>query len=155
MKERSQMSAIGYSRSGRGEPMVLLHWLGSSRAAWDAIVLGQVLAHPTRLTPAQARSIVEAVGTCPGFDATLKATARRRIHGVQQVAAPVTVAFGSRDLVLLKHQSRHLGELPPDTRSGSIPGCGHVPMTDDPARVTDLIITSAACAVAGAGAGNL
>ena len=28
-------------------------------------------------------------------------------------------------------------------------------MTDDPARVTDLIITSAACAVAGAGAGNL
>jgi hypothetical protein len=30
-----------------------------------AIVLGQVLAHPTRLTPAQARSMVEAVGTCP------------------------------------------------------------------------------------------
>ena len=277
MKERGQVNAIGYSRSGQGEPMVLLHWLGSSRAAWDAIVpalaerfdviavdlpgfgvsaplpagvepspaalakavagllddlgidrphlagnslggwvatelakirpcrsltllspaglwrygtpwycmvslrlsrwlarharpalakimatrpgraivLGQVLAHPTRLTPAQARSIVEAVGTCPGFDATLKATARRRIHGVQQVAAPVTVAFGSRDLVLLKHQSRHLGELPPDTRSGTLPGCGHVPMTDDPARVTDLIITSAACAVAGAGAGNL
>jgi hypothetical protein len=28
-------------------------------------------------------------------------------------------------------------------------------MTDDPARVTDLIITSVARAVAGAGAGNL
>ena len=38
MKERGQVNAIGYSRSGQGEPMVLLHWLGSSRAAWDAIV---------------------------------------------------------------------------------------------------------------------
>jgi hypothetical protein len=87
--------------------------------------------------------VVEAVGTCPGFDATLKATARRRIHGAQQITAPVTVAFGSRDLVLLRHQSRHLGELPPDTRSSTLPGCGHVPMTDDPARVADLIIRSA------------
>ena len=30
--------AIDYSRSGQGEPLVLLHPLGSSRAAWDAIV---------------------------------------------------------------------------------------------------------------------
>ena len=120
-----------------------------------AVVLGQVLAHPARLTAGQARSVVQAIGTCPGFDATLKATARRRIHGAQQVTAPVTVAFGSRDAVLLRRQSRHLGELPPDTRSSTLPGCGHLPMIDDPARVTDLIITSAACAVAGAGAGNL
>jgi pimeloyl-ACP methyl ester carboxylesterase len=53
------------------------------------------------------------------------------------------VAFGSRDLVLLRHQSRHLGELLPDTRSSTLLGCGYVPMTDDPAGVTDLIITSA------------
>jgi predicted nucleic acid-binding protein len=75
-----------------------------------AIVLGQVLAHPARLTAGQARSVVQAIGTCPGFDATLKATARRRIHGAQQVTAPVTVAFGSRDLVLLRHQSRQAHE---------------------------------------------
>jgi pimeloyl-ACP methyl ester carboxylesterase len=113
-----------------------------------AIVLGQVFAHPARLSPAQARSVVQAVGTCPGFDATLNATARRRIHGAQQVTAPVTVAFGSRDLVLLRRQSRHLGELPPGTRSRTLPGCGHVPMTDDPAGVADLIITSASRASA-------
>ena len=113
-----------------------------------AVVLGQMLAHPARLTAAQARSVVQAVGTCPGFDATLKATARRRIHGAQQVTAPVTVAFGSRDVVLLRHQSRHLGELPPQTRSAPLPGCGHLPMTDNPARVTDLIITSASRASA-------
>jgi pimeloyl-ACP methyl ester carboxylesterase len=113
-----------------------------------AVVLGQVLAHPARLTAGQARSVVQAIGTCPGFDATLKATARRRIHGAQQVTAPVTVAFGSRDAVLLRRQSRHLGELPPDTRSRTLPGCGHLPMIDDPAQVTDLIITSASHAPA-------
>jgi len=50
--------------------------------------------------------------------------------------------------VLLKHQSRHLGELPPGTRSAVLPGCGHLPMSDDPARVTDLIITAASRASA-------
>ena len=112
------------------------------------LVLGQMLAHPARLPAAQARSAVQALGTCPGFDATLNATARRRLHGAQEVTAPVTVAFGSRDVVLLKHQSRNLGELPPDTRSAALPGCGHLPMSDDPARVTDLIITAASRASA-------
>jgi len=37
-EEGRQVSATGYSRSGHGEPLVLLHGLGSSRAAWDAIV---------------------------------------------------------------------------------------------------------------------
>jgi pimeloyl-ACP methyl ester carboxylesterase len=109
-----------------------------------AVVLGQVLAHPARLTAAQARSMLQAAGTCPGYDATLQATAHRRIHGARHVTAPVTVAFGSRDFVLLKHQSRHLGELPPGTWSRTLPGCGHLPVTDDPAGVADLIITSAA-----------
>jgi pimeloyl-ACP methyl ester carboxylesterase len=270
-EEGEQVSAIAHARSGQGEPLVLLHWLGSSRAAWDAVVpalsqrfdviavdlpgfgasaplpagiepspaelaaavaalldelqidrphlagnslggwvamelaktrpvrsvtllspaglwrgdaplycmvslrlsrwlarhagpvlsrmvatrpgrvlvLGQVLGHPARLPAGQARSVVQAIGTCPGFEATLKATARRRLRGAQQVAAPVTVAFGSRDLVLLRHQSRHLGELPPGTRSSTLPGCGHLPVTDDPAGVTDLIITSASHAAAG------
>jgi pimeloyl-ACP methyl ester carboxylesterase len=59
------------------------------------------------------------------------------------IVAPVTVAFGSRDLVLLRHQSRHLGELPPGTRLETLPRCGHVPMADDPAAVTVLITAQA------------
>lgn len=113
-----------------------------------AVVLGQMLDHPARLPAWQARSAVRSLGTCHGFEATLNATARRRIDGVRQVTAPVTVAFGTRDIVLLKHQSRHLGELPPGTRSGTLPGCGHLPMIDDPAAVTDLIVKSAARASA-------
>lgn len=34
----AQVTVAGYSRRGQGEPLVLLHGLGSSRAAWEAIV---------------------------------------------------------------------------------------------------------------------
>lgn len=118
------------------------------------LVLGQMLAHPVRLPAAQARSALQALGACPGFGATLKATARRRLRDAQQVAAPVTVAFGSRDVVLLRHQSRDLGELPPGTRSSTLPGCGHLPMSDDPAGVSDLIIASASRSSAAAPTGT-
>jgi pimeloyl-ACP methyl ester carboxylesterase len=58
------------------------------------------------------------------------------------ITAPVTVAFGSRDL-LLRPGSRRLGQLPPHTRSATLPGCGHLPMADDPAAVAALITRTA------------
>jgi hypothetical protein len=56
----------------------------------------------------------------------------------------VTVAFGSRDLLLFRHLSLHLGELPRGTHLGTLPGCGHVPMADNPLAVTALITASTA-----------
>jgi pimeloyl-ACP methyl ester carboxylesterase len=89
---------------------------------------------------------VDALGTCPGFDATLAATATRRYRAGPPIAASVTVAFGSRDRLLLPWQSRRLDELPVGTHLVTLPGCGHVPMGDNPATVTALIT-----AVAGRG----
>lgn len=108
------------------------------------LVLGQTHARPGRMTPEHARSAIRSMGACPGFDATLRATAPRRFLAGPPVDAPVTVAFGSRDLLLLPRQSRRLGELPPDVHVGSLPGCGHVPMSDDPGAVAALIAASAA-----------
>jgi pimeloyl-ACP methyl ester carboxylesterase len=84
------------------------------------------------------------MATCPGFESTLKATATRRFRAVAPIDAPVTVAFGTRDLLLLRHQSRHLDQLPPGTRVAALPGCGHIPMADDPDAVTAVITRSAA-----------
>jgi pimeloyl-ACP methyl ester carboxylesterase len=89
---------------------------------------------------------MRAMGTCSGFDAALKATIHRRFLAGAPIDAPVTVAFGSRDRILLRHQSRHLDQLPAGTRLEALPGCGHVPMADDPAAVTALIRQSAALA---------
>ena len=100
-----------------------------------------------KLTAEYARAAIRTLGTCPGFDASLKATARRRFLATAPIGAPVTVAFGSRDVLLLRHQSRHLDQLPPGTDLEVLPGCGHVPMSDNPRAVTALITESAARAV--------
>jgi pimeloyl-ACP methyl ester carboxylesterase len=108
-----------------------------------ALVLGQTHGRPFHISPGYARTAIRALGTCPGFGATMKATVRPYRSG-PPIGAPVTVAFGSRDLMLLRHQSRHLGELPPGTRLETLSRCGHVPMADDPAAVTAFIAAASA-----------
>jgi pimeloyl-ACP methyl ester carboxylesterase len=107
-----------------------------------AVVFGQVTGRPSRMTPDQARGAIRAMGTAPGFDATLRATARRHYRSGPQIDAPVSVAFGSRDRLLLPRQSRHVDRLPAGARVTELPGCGHVPMTDDPAAVAGFVVSS-------------
>ncbi len=120
---------------------VLLRLVGSRLGR--ALVLGQTHGRPTRLTPEYARSAIRSLGTCPGFDAVLRATAGRRAEGFTAIDVPVTIAFGSRDRLLLPSQSRHLDQLPPDTRTATLPECGHIPIADDPDAVAALILRSA------------
>ena len=108
-----------------------------------ALVLGQTHGRPFHITPGYARTAIRALGTCPGFGATMKATMRPYRSG-PPIGAPVRVAFGSRDLVLLRHQARRLDELPPGTRRETLPRCGHVPMADDPAAVAAFIAAASA-----------
>jgi pimeloyl-ACP methyl ester carboxylesterase len=107
------------------------------------LVLGQTHGRPCRLTAGYAQAAIEALGTGPGFDATLKATSARHYVAGSPIDAPVTVAFGSRDYLLLSHQSRHLDELPSGTHVRPLPACGHVPMADDPVAVATLITEAA------------
>ncbi|WP_433303476.1 alpha/beta fold hydrolase [Actinoplanes sp. CA-030573] len=107
-------------------------------------ILGQTHGRPSRMTAAYARAAVRAMAGASAFHATMKATEPRCYRGGPPIDAPVTVAFGSRDRLLLPHQSRHLGELPPGTRVGQLPGCGHVPMADDPGAVAALIVAATA-----------
>ena len=106
------------------------------------MVLGQTHGRPGSLTPQQARAAIGAMASGSGFDATLTATARRRYVAARPIDAPVTVAFGSRDLLLLR-RSRYLGELPSHARLAALPRCGHVPVYDDPCAVAALIISTA------------
>ena len=108
-----------------------------------AIALGQIYGRPGQLTAEYARAAIRDMGTCPGFDAAFRATVHRRFLATAPISAPVTVSFGSRDLLLLRHQSRHLDQLPSGTQVETLPGCGHVPIADDPGGVAALILRSA------------
>lgn len=107
------------------------------------LVLGQTHGRPARLTPGYARAAIQAMGTCPGFEATLAATARQGYRATAPITAPVKLAFGSRDVLLLRGQSRHLDQLPPGIQAETLPRCGHVPMADDPGAVAELITRTA------------
>jgi pimeloyl-ACP methyl ester carboxylesterase len=122
-------------------PSVLLRlvgtWLGR------LLVLGQSHGRPGRISGAQARAAVRAAGTCPGFEATLAATLPLRYAPSATLAVATTVAYGSRDRILLRRRWRSTDQLPPGTRVVSLPRCGHIPMADDPEAVVKLINRSA------------
>jgi pimeloyl-ACP methyl ester carboxylesterase len=107
------------------------------------LVLWQAVGHPSRMSPAHAVAAVDAMGTSPGFEAALRATRRRRFRGGRELQVPVTVAYGSRDRVFPRRAWRRLDELPQQTLVRSLPGCGHVPMTDDPGAVLALLTAAA------------
>jgi pimeloyl-ACP methyl ester carboxylesterase len=121
----------------------LMSRLVGSRAG-RVLVLGQTHGHPARMTPAAAGRAVSDLGGAPGFDAVFAATLRRRYVAGPPIAAPVTVAFGSRDMVFPLRRWRRLDELPAAVSVAELPGCGHLPMADDPAAVAALIAESAA-----------
>ena len=128
----------------------LVCWLVRFRPG-RVLVLGQTHGQPGRLTAAYAQAAIRTLGSCPGFGAVLRATLNRRILVTDPVGAPVTVAIGDRDRLLRPRQARHIDQLPPGTHTGDLPGCGHLPMADDPAAVTALIIRSAARSADAAG----
>jgi pimeloyl-ACP methyl ester carboxylesterase len=135
---RASLRASRWLARHASRPLIRL--VGSK--AGRVLVLGQTHGRPVRMTAAQARQAVIDLGTCPGFDATLRATIRRR-YVPRPLDAPVVVAFGSRDRVLLRSQSRHLELLPRTTVPAVLPGCGHLPVADDPDAVVAMIMASA------------
>ena len=120
----------------------LLNHLVSHRLG-RVLVLGQSHGRAASLSPDYARATIRTIAACPGFDSVLSATARRHYVAEPPIEVPVTVAFGSRDLVLLGHNARYLGELPPGTSVRPLPGCGHIPMADDPNAVAALLASAA------------
>jgi len=109
-----------------------------SRAA-RALAAIQVAGNPLSVPYEPARDTIHAMASATGFRETLRALEKTRFTGGTEITAPVTVAFGTRDRVLLPGISRHRDQLPAHTRWVKLSGCGHVPMWDDPRAVADLL----------------
>jgi pimeloyl-ACP methyl ester carboxylesterase len=117
-----------------------------SRPLERKLAMWQQFAHPERLPPRAAVEAARGFAYSPGFDEHLMATSRERFVGGRFLAVPVTVAFGGRDRLLLRHQSRHREELPPQTRWVELPDCGHVPTYDAPSLVAEVLLDGSAIA---------
>jgi pimeloyl-ACP methyl ester carboxylesterase len=105
-----------------------------------ALAAVQVSGHPFGVPYLPVRDGVEAMASAPGFRETLRALEKQRFTGGAEITVPVTVAFGTRDRVLLPGVARRRGELPDQTRWVRLRGCGHVAMLDDPEATAALLL---------------
>ncbi|MBU3870812.1 alpha/beta hydrolase, partial [Streptomyces sp. 4503] len=104
-----------------------------------AALTGAIYARPARRSPAAVVAETRAMREAVGFDATLAAgDSELFTHDIPDV--PVTIAWGSRDRVLPRRQGVRAKRVIPGARLVRLPGCGHVPMNDDPALVARVIL---------------
>ena len=83
-------------------------------AAGRTLLLSQMCGRPWRIPAGAAATALKGFATCPGFTATFEAVSQPDgfRHG-DQIACPVTVAWGTRDRILLPRQLRRVAlDLP-------------------------------------------
>ena len=134
--------AFGVLRAMRGAalamPMPLIERLSRSSPGRAALT-STIYARPGRRSPAAVVSETVALREATGFRQTLEAgsgvTFADDVPGV-----PVSIAWGSKDRLLPRCQGVRAGRAIPRARLVRLPGCGHVPMNDDPAAVARVVL---------------
>lgn len=105
-----------------------------------ALSFGMIFARPGRLTVERALADARALRDARAFDACARAGRRYAFTGNPTV--PVTVAWGTRDRILPYRQAALARQRLPQARHVDLPGCGHVPMSDDPDLVASVILAT-------------
>ncbi len=117
-------------------PLVpLLVWRPGGRR----LALAATVARPERVPASDAARMIRAYARAPGFDAVNAAMRAGRFEGLERIRVPVTLAWGERDRLVAP--PRH---VPTTVRQVVLRGCGHLPMWDDPAAVTRLLLSMSA-----------
>ena len=122
----------GAGSSGRAAAAPILPLLLLSRRA-RRLALGAFVANPDRVPYHAAWRMVRSYGRSTAYEATSTAMRQGHFAAPEEIRVPVTLAFGEFDRLI--RPARIDG-----FRSVMMPGCGHVPMWDDPELVSDLCL---------------
>ncbi|MEU2910145.1 alpha/beta fold hydrolase [Streptomyces massasporeus] len=103
------------------------------------LLTSTIYARPGRRSPEAVVAETLALANAQGFSETLRSG--RSVQFTDDiVGTPVTVAWGSRDRLLIPRQGVRAKGVIPRARLVRLPGCGHVPMNDDPALVARVVL---------------
>jgi pimeloyl-ACP methyl ester carboxylesterase len=107
-----------------------------------AMCFAPLVAHPRRLDPERALGDALAFRQGRGFGTTARAARNYRFEGslLDGSPVPVTIGWGDLDRIFGVHQAERARAALPAARVVTLPGCGHVPMSDNPELVADLIL---------------
>jgi pimeloyl-ACP methyl ester carboxylesterase len=145
---RRAMFLLGAVRATVSVPEPVLRRAISRRWIRDLGLRGLVEA-PDRLDADRVLGDCLALHQAPGYWPMAWGLRRYVFAPLVEPAVPVTVAWASRDRILRPWQADRARLRLPQARHVSLPHCGHVPMSDDPATVARVILqtTGAAAAV--------
>jgi pimeloyl-ACP methyl ester carboxylesterase len=111
----------------------------SRHTAGRAILYGVTVSRPSRVPAEQAAGDMAAF--LAAHDALEAIVAQLTpFNGRIPDDVPVTIAWGTKDRLLRPRQVLVAKARLPQARIRPLPGCGHVPMTDDPALVADVLL---------------
>jgi pimeloyl-ACP methyl ester carboxylesterase len=105
-----------------------------------AMSFAPLLARPSRLRPERAAGDAIAMRRGRGFRPAARAT--RDYRFTAEPAVPVTIAWGDKDRILPPSQAVRARARLPRAQHVALPGCGHVPMSDDPDLVASTILAT-------------
>lgn len=143
----TQSLLTGLRAAARSGAPVLNRMIG--HPAGRAVLLSNMFGHPTRVPPEVARADLAGLAGAPGFAAARTDFAGYTLGPDDDPGAlvdiPVTIAWGTRDVVLVhRTQSARAREVLPFARHVDLTGCGHLPFYDDPAACAGLVLEAAA-----------
>lgn len=103
------------------------------------MALGGSIAHPERVDPEGAVDMVQGYIDAPGFVAINTEMRAGRFTGGEDVHVPVTVAWCEFDRLVARRDP-----LPFPARVVLLRGCGHIPMSDAPEAVAQVLLEGSA-----------
>ena len=109
------------------------------RALGRAVIEGGFVARPSRMPAQQAAA--DAFAFLRARE-TVRVILAESVSFTESVPddVPVTIAWGTKDRILHPRQARIAMRQLPSARFVPLPGCGHVPMTDDPELVASVLL---------------
>lgn len=109
------------------------------------LTLGLMFGRPARVDPREAVADVDGLAHALGWEATLPLVRAYEFERGEQLRdVRVTIGWGTRDRLLIPRQARRARAALPQARHVPLPGCGHIPMSDDPEGVAALLLTASA-----------
>jgi pimeloyl-ACP methyl ester carboxylesterase len=142
-ERRRALAILRTLRANTFLPVPLIRTVLRSRLL-RAVCFGPLVAHPARLGLERMVGDALAMRRGRGFARAARAGLGYRFAGATEV--PVTIAWGDRDHILRPHQADRARARLPQARHVLLPGCGHVPMSDDPTLVASTILTTTGAA---------
>ncbi|MEV0557011.1 MULTISPECIES: alpha/beta fold hydrolase [unclassified Streptomyces] len=124
--------------AARSMPLPMVERLSRS-AAGRTVLTSSIYARPGRRSPEAVVAETLALAGAQGFAETLRAGGSVQFSD-DVPGLPVTVAWGTRDRILVRRQGIRAKQIIPRARLVRLPGCGHVPMNDDPALVARVVL---------------